>query len=355
MTLPATMSGVVLTRHGGADALVWSDTLPVPQPAPGEALVQVLASSVNNTDINTRQGWYAPEVEGGTGDGRIAQAGGWAGAIDFPRIQGGDLCGRVVGHGAGVVAPAIGARVTCPINQAEPTPQAPRAIRVPGSDYDGFFAQFACVPAHQLRDVSDSPLSDIEIAAMPCAYGTALGLLDRAGVGAGHRVLVTGASGGVGLAAVQIAAHLGAQVTALAGQDKADAVKAMGADEVLARDCPLPTSSFDAVIDVVGGDGFGRLIGALRPGGHLAVAGAIAGPIVRLDLRDLYLKDITLHGCTYQPAALFDRLVDWISAGTLRPLVAATYPLSQIARAQADFLTKLHPGKLVLVPPESTA
>jgi NADPH:quinone reductase-like Zn-dependent oxidoreductase len=352
MALPATMSGVLLTRHGGPEALVWSEAIPLPQPGPGETLVRVLASSVNNTDINTRLGWYAPEVTGATAEGTVATEGGWAGALAFPRIQGGDLCGRVVAHGPGVAAPPIGARVTCPINQPEPTADNPRAIRVPGSDYDGFFAQFACVPARHLRDVTASPLSDPEIAAMPCAHGTALGLLTRAGVGAGQSVLVTGASGGVGLAAVQIATHLGARVTAIAAPAKAGAVRAMGAATVLPRDAALPPRAFDAVIDVVGGPGFGGLIAALRPGGHLATAGAIAGPIATLDLRQLYLNDITLHGCTHQPPAVFDRLAGWIVAGILRPLVARLYPLSDIARAQADFLAKSSAGKLVLIPPE---
>lgn len=345
------MSGVCLTRHGGPEALVWSDTLPVPVPGPGEVLVRVLAAGVNNTDLNTRLGWYAPGVTGATGD-RIGDEGGWAGALAFPRIQGGDLCGRVVALGQGVSRPAIGVRVTCPINQSDPSAAAPMAIRVPGSDYDGFFAQFACVPARQLRDVSASPLSDVEIAAMPCAYATALGLAMRAGVASGQAVLVTGASGGVGLAAVQIAAYLGARVTALAHASKAGAVHAAGATEVLARDAALPPHGFDAVIDIVGGPGFGALLAAIRPGGHLAVAGAIAGPMATIDLRTLYLNDITLHGCTHQSHAVFDRLVGWINAGTLRPLIAKTYPLSAIAEAQADFLAKRFAGKLVLIPPE---
>ena len=81
------------------------------------------------------------------------------------------------------------------------------------------------------------------------------------------------------------------------------------------------------------------------------MAGAIAGPIASIDLRTLYLKDLTLHGSTFQPRAVFQRLVDWINAGVLRPLVSKTYPLRAIAQAQADFMAKTHPGKLVLIPP----
>jgi len=317
-------------------------------------LVRVLAAGVNNTDINTRVGWYAKQVREATEttDGENIEAGGWAGALPFPLIQGGDLCGRVMALGEGVAGPAVGRRVTCPINQPEPTAENPVAIRVIGSEYDGAFAQFCAVPAHQLYDVTDSPLTDIEIAAMPCAFGTAENLVSRAGVREGERVLVTGASGGVGLAAVQLAALRGAQVTGLSGAAKREAVLAAGASQVLDRGAALPPRSFDVVIDVVGGPGWGAVIDALSPGGRYAVSGAIAGPIVEADLRTLYLNDLTVFGCTYTAREVFARLVDHINAGRVRPLVSNTYPLRDIAAAQADFAAKRYPGKLVLIPPE---
>lgn len=352
--LPQRMSGVQLVRHGGPEALVWSDAIAVPRPGPGEALVRVLAAGVNNTDINTRIGWYAKAVTGSTAaaTGAPAEAGGWAGALTFPRIQGGDLCGEVVALGVGAEGPPVGARVICPINLPEPTPDAPTAFRALGSELDGAFAQFCVVPTRHLHDVTASPLSDVELAAMPCAYGTAWNLLARAGVGRGERVLVTGASGGVGLAAVQLARHLGAHVTALAGGAKQAAVRAAGADAVLARDAALPARAFDVAIDVVGGPGWGAVIEALVPGGRYAVSGAIAGPVVEVDLRTIYLNDLTIFGCTFQPAEVFARLVGIINAGLIRPLVAQTYPLREIATAQADFAAKRFAGKLVLLPPE---
>lgn len=348
----AHMSGVLLTGHGGPEKLVWATDIPVPVPGPGEALIRVLAAGINNTDINTRLGWYAPSVRGATGETAAGEDGGWNGALGFPRIQGGDLCGRVVALGPGAEGPQVGARVTCPINQPEPTEDAPTAIRVIGSDYDGAFAQFCVVPVRHLHDVSASPLTDIEIAAMPCAFGTALTLLTRAGVGTGDAVLITGASGGVGMAAVTLAAALGARVTALAAPEKAAAVHQAGADKVLGRDDPLPPGRFDAVIDVVGGPGWAARLAALRPGGRIAVAGAIAGPHVETDLRQLYLRDLTIHGCTFQPPEVFARLVDLINRGAIRPKVSRTYPLAEIAAAQADFAAKRFAGKLVLIPPE---
>lgn len=353
-SLPAVMKGVQLVGHGGPEKLVWNDAIPLPHPGPGEVLVRVRAAGVNNTDINTRIGWYARSVTGSTataGEGPAAEEGGWAGALAFPRIQGGDLCGIVVAHGPGAAAPAIGRRVTCPINQPFPTPEEPMRFLAIGSEFDGAFAQYCVVAARQLHDVTEAPLTDAEVAALPCSHGTAFNLLRRAGVGAGDHVLITGASGGVGLAAVELASLLGAGVTALSAAAKADFVRAAGAGEVLDRDAPLPRRTFSAVIDVVGGTRFADCIGALRPGGRYAVSGAIAGAVVTADLRDIYLGDLTLYGCTHQSPQVFAELVALANAGRIRPRVARTYPLADIAAAQADFLAKRHAGKLVLIPP----
>lgn len=352
MARAATMCGVRLTAHGGPEVLVWSDAIPRPSPGPGEVLVRVLAAGVNATDINTRLGWYAPSVDLPPDEGTVAEAGGYAGALRLPLIQGGDLCGRVVETGADVDQGWTGRRVTCPINLPEPGPGAPTAYRALGSDIDGAFAQFCVLPARHCHDVTASPLSDVEIAAMPCAYGTALNLLTRARVAAGQAVLITGASGGVGLAAVQMASQTGASVTAVCAPDKAQAVRAAGAQATLDRDTTPPSRQFDAVIDLVGGPGWAGRLAALKPGGTCAVSGAMAGPLVTMDLRRLYLDDLTILGCTYQPPEVFARLVAQINAGTLRPLVSRVYPLAEIAAAQADFQSKHHPGKIVLLPPE---
>ncbi|KUJ73689.1 alcohol dehydrogenase [Ruegeria marisrubri] len=345
-----TMQGVYLTRHGGPEALEWREDIPVPTPGPGQVLVRVAAAGVNNTDINTRIGWYAPEVTGATDAvDQDVEAGGWGGALAFPRIQGGDLCGIVEQVGPGV-AFKPGQRVTCPINLPRPRPGNPTGFIALGSEIDGAFAQYCLLEADDLYDVTESPLTDVEIAAIPCAFGTAENLLTRAGVTAGHKVLITGASGGVGLAAVQLAALRGASVAGVTSAAKADTVRAQGASETFERNAPLPQDSFDVVIDVVGGPTFPGLIRALKPGGHYAVSGAIAGPIVQADLREIYLRDITLHGCTHQAFEVFGRLVEMINAGRIRPLVSKTYPLRDIAKAQEDFQSKALPGKLVLIP-----
>jgi alcohol dehydrogenase len=340
--MPQTMSGVQLVGHGGPEMLVWRDDIPVPRPGPGEVLVRVLAAGVNMTDINTRIGWYG-------GEGRAA---GWSGALGFPRIQGADLCGRIVALGANVTDLPIGARVICPTNQHEPSAENPIHFVSIGSEFDGAFAQYCLVKAQHLHDVTASPLTDVEIGSMPCAHGTAHNLLTRAAVAVGERVLVTGASGGVGLAAVQLALLRGAEVTAQCSLSKSAELSAMGA-AILPRDSTPPARSFDAVIDIVGGEGFQDRLDALRPGGRYATSGAVGGPLVQGDLRRIYLNDLTLYGATHQPREVFAGLVTIINTARLRPVVSQTYPLRDIAQAQADLAAGRYPGKLVLVPPES--
>ncbi len=350
MTIPAHMSGVYLIHHGGPEALQWREDIPVPTPGPGQVLARVAAAGVNNTDINTRVGWYSSDVTGATDDvDQDVDAGGWGGALQFPRIQGGDLCGIVeaAGPGSGFQP---GQRVTCPINLPRPRPGHPQGFIALGSEIDGAFAQYCLVEADVLYDVSASPLSDTEIAAIPCAFGTAENLLTRAGVTAGHKVLITGASGGVGLAAVQLARLRGASVWGITSAAKAEVVKSQGAVETFDRDAVLPADMFDVVIDVVGGPKWAGLVLALKPGGHYAVSGAIAGPMVQADLRDIYLRDITIHGCTHQSPEVFGRLAELMNAGRIKPLISRTYPLRDIAKAQEDFQSKALPGKLVLIP-----
>jgi NADPH:quinone reductase-like Zn-dependent oxidoreductase len=165
-------------------------------------------------------------------------------------------------------------------------------------------------------------------------------------------VLITGASGGVGSAAVQLAKRRGAMVTAMVGEDKAAAVRALGADHVIPRKADLASllavDPFDAAVDVVGGSQFAEILKCLRSGGRYAAAGAIAGPIVELDLRTLYLKDLTLLGCTVLEPEVFPNLVGYIERSEIKPLLAETFPLFEIARAQEAFLTKQHVGKIVL-------
>jgi len=340
------MIAVELIGHGDVEQLHIREDAAVPKAGFGEVLIQVGASSVNNTDINTRTGWYS------RGDADFETS--WSGSsMHFPRIQGADCCGRIVAVGDGVDSSRIGERVLVRTMQA---PELVNGQPVPitlGSEIDGAFAQFVAVRSSEAFTV-DSPLSDVELATFPCAYSTAEGLLQRAGVGA-ERVLITGASGGVGSALVQLAALRGANVVALASRRHHTSVQELGAAQVLDRDCDvvaeLGIESVDAVIDVVGGPGFPDLLRVLRSRGRYATSGAVAGAEVALDLRDLYLKDLTLFGCTFHPIDVFTALIDIIESGSLRPVLAATYPLVRIREAQERFMDKDFVGKIALVPP----
>ena len=179
-------------------------------------------------------------------------------------------------------------------------------------------------------------------------------MLHRAGVASGERVWITGASGGVGSAAVQLAKRRGAHVTALTSRDKRDAVLALGADTVLCReDGPAVLGSqapADVVVDNVAGPGFGAMLKALRRGGRYVSSGAIAGADVALDMRDFYLKDLTLIGCTAWDEPVFLNLIGYVERNEIRPLVAASFALKDMALAQQAFLERRHTGNLVLVP-----
>ena len=358
------MNAVLLKGHGGFEHLEFRDDVAVPVPRAAEVLIRVGAAGINNTDINTRTGWYSRTVTEGTTPeagafgitGAEVRAGdsGWTGAPPaFPRIQGADACGRIVAVGSDVEAARVGERVLIePVFRVAGASDQYRAIYF-GSECDGAFAQFACVPAAHAYAIS-SPLSDAELASFPCAYAAAENMLTRLCLQAGETVLITGASGGVGSAAVQLAKRRGATVLAIAGISKAADVACLGAARVLARDegvlAALGREQIDAVVDVVGGGQFTELLDVLRRGGRYAVAGAIGGPMVALDLRTLYLKDLRLLGCTVLDESVFKNLVGYIERSEIKPLVAAVHPLSAIVEAQQEFLLKKHTGKIVLIP-----
>jgi len=366
--LPTTMHAVLLKAHGGYDQLEYREDIPVPQPQAGEVLIRVFAAGVNNTDINTRIGWYAKEVDGTTealannvaprptvGASLLAtssDATSWSGsAFHFPRIQGADACGRIVAVGEGVPATRIGERVLVdPILRRGRfgTSASPGYF---GADCDGGFAQYTVVPAENACRV-ESTLTDVELASFPCSYLAAETMVHRANVHTSDRVLVTGASGGVGSAAVQLAKRRGAEVIAVASIAKAQGLLELGASQVIDRGASLlealGKNSVDVIIDCVGGPQFPDYLELLKTRGRYAVAGAIGGPLVTLDLRTLYLKDLRLLGCTIDGPEVFRQLVGYVERAEIRPLVCGTWPLREIVAAQEAFLKKTHLGKLVL-------
>ena len=355
-----TMKAIVTTGNGGYDKLAYRD-VPVPKIGPGEALLRVLGAGVNNTEINTRLGWYSASVKTATEDAAEAQEepvttrtdGGWNQPTPFPFIQGTDCCGRVVEVAPDVDRKLLGRRV---LVRACMRPQGFDSMENDwmASDFDGAFAQFVKVPASEVFPV-ESDWSDAELATIPCAYATAENMVHRADISRDDHMLVPGASGGVGSAVVHLAKRRHARVTAIAGRTKMQQVQAIGADRVIARDedtvAILGEDSVDVVVDNVAGPAFGSMLKVLKRGGRYASSGAIAGPIVTLDMRDLYLKDLTLIGCTAWDEPVFPNLVSYVERGEIRPLLAKVFPLSQIAEAQREFLEKRHVGNFVLIPP----
>lgn len=355
-----TMKAVVTTGNGGYDKLEYRN-VPVPTLTPGEVLLQVLAAGVNNTEINTRLGWYSSTVTTGTEDAATAEEekatakadGGWNAVTPFPFIQGTDCCGHVVAVAPGGNEDTIGSRVLvrpC----MRPSGFASMENIWMASDFDGAFAQFVKVPAGEVFPV-DCDWSDVELATIPCSYGTAENMVHRARVSKGEHVLVTGASGGVGSAVVQLVKRRGATITAIAGKAKMEQVRSIGSDRVIARGddivASLGENSVDVVVDNVAGPAFGGLLKLLKRGGRYTSSGAIGGPLVTLDMRSFYLKDLTLIGCTAWDEPVFPNLISYIERRELRPLVAKTFPLERIADAQREFLEKKHFGNFVLIPP----
>ncbi len=358
-TSDRTMMAVVTTGNGGYDRLVYK-RVPMPVPEPDEVLLQVLAAGVNNTEINTRLGWYSSSVTGSTDefaggqdeDGVQKSDGGWNKATPFPFIQGTDCCGRVVAVGSGSDESLIGSRVLVRACMRHNGYDTLDNIWM-ASDFDGAFAQFVKVPASETFPV-ECDWTDEELATIPCAYGTSENMLHRAGVDSGDNVLVTGASGGVGSATVQLAKRRGASVTAICGTSKADEVRSIGADRIVDRNSDLARelgeSEFDVVVDNVAGENFPLMLKALKRGGRYVSSGAIAGPVVSLDMRDMYLKDVQLIGTTAWDEPIFPDLISYIEKGEIRPLLARTFPLEEIAEAQRQFMEKKHFGNFVLIP-----
>ncbi|HQU87511.1 MAG TPA: alcohol dehydrogenase family protein [Denitromonas sp.] len=342
---PTTMRGVQLIGHGGMEMLKVSTDIPVPTPAPGEVLIRVSAAGVNNTDINTRIGWYSK-------NDNAADDASWTGeALKLPRIQGADVCGHIVAVGNGVDTSRIGERILIEPCLREAGGKVREQPWYFGSECDGGFAEFTAVASRHAHAIN-SPLTDVELASFPCSYSTAENMLTRSQVTPGERVLITGASGGVGSAAIQLAKARSAYVLAVSTPSKAPALRDLGADEVIPRDAVLTdiigANSIDVVIDLVAGPQWPQYLDVLRPGGRYAVSGAIAGPIVDLDVRTLYLKDLSLFGCTVLGTDVFQGLIRWIEQGKIAPVVAHRFPLEQICDAQRLFLEKKHVGKIVL-------
>jgi NADPH:quinone reductase-like Zn-dependent oxidoreductase len=350
--IPKTMKAFVTVGHGDLDKLEYQD-VPVPEPSSGEVLLEVAACGLNNTDVWTREGRYGTERDPYAVTASSREPG------TFPLIQGSDVVGRVVAVGSGISTSRIGERVIVNLVLYDPHGDGFAYTGGIGSNRPGGYAEYVAVPAQNAHPIN-SALSDAELATFPCAYLTAEHMLDGAGVKAGETVVVTGASGGVGSALVQLGHVRGALVVAITSQKKSDRVRSLRPMAVIARDVDDLAAALAAelrgirvmvVADVVGGPQFGAFLTLLAEEGRYVTAGAIAGPLVQLDLRTVYLKRLKIVGVSLGSRRQFEKVLRYIEAGKIRPLLARTYPLAELKRAQTDFLSKEFFGNLVVIPP----
>ena len=355
MPIPQTMSAVQLMGHGGPEQLVYSDDVPVPVPAAGEVLIDVHACGMNNTDVWVREGAYGSDTD-------PTEVSTWRrgrSTLEFPRIQGADIVGRIASVGPGVDQERTGQRVMVDFSLYN-RPEGDESladIDYIGHGRDGGYAEYVTVPAENAHEIT-ADVPDAGLATFCCAYLTAEHMLDRARLAEGERILVTGASGGVGSAIIQLARVRGAVPCAVTSPGKEQALRAIGAEAVLLRDTAdlvadaarVIDGPVDVVADLVAGPLFNDLLRILRPEGRYTTAGAIAGPVVELDLRTMYLKHLELHGSSQGTRVAFRRLVGYIEDGRIRPLLDRTFRLSELHEAQRAFMGKTYIGKLVVVP-----
>lgn len=346
MTISETMKAYLLTGFGGSENLSYREDIPVPAPDADEVLIKVEACGINNTDIWTRLGAYGGSVDDSN------QSGWRGGAFHFPRIQGADIVGCVVALGDGVNKEILGKRVM--VNPTLYEGKGPLALLnagLIGSERDGGFAEYVALPATTAIPIT-SPLSSAELATFMVSYLTAEHMLNRADVRAGDHILITGASGGVGSALLQLAKYRYARASCVIGRGKEDFALSLGADAVYTREdtIDIKNESIDVIADVVGGQQAAALLDSLKFGGRFVIAGAIAGPEAKIDWRKVYLKHLTLLGSTMGTPQEAQDLAGYIETGAIKPVLHARYALKELIRAQEAFLEKRFLGKLVITP-----
>ena len=344
------MKTMLLTGHGGPGKLVFENNWPTPDISPDEVLVRVGACGINNTDIWVREGAY------GASDDPDAVASFGDSPLQFPIIQGADIAGVIVSCGTNVDPSRNGQRVMVDFGiYAEPGDNIPSHNYI-GSGRPGGFAEYVSVPAENAHSVETS-LTDVELATFCCAYITGEHMLRRARVAAGERVLVTGASGGVGSGVIQLCRARGAIPYAVVGTGKEEAVMTIGAEGTITRgkgnfieaiSKVTMNAPIDVVVDTVSGPMLSDLIEILTPQGRYVTCGAMGGPMVEIDMRRVYLKNLELHGASQGTRRDFAAVRDYALSGKIRPLVAGTFALDDLGRAQEEFKKKEFVGKLVV-------
>ena len=337
------MKAVVLREHGGNDRMGLEADFPDPAPGEGDVVLRVRACSLNYHDVFTRRGM--PGI-------RIA----------MPAIMGLDVAGEIVAVGQGVDGWSAGDRVVVdPINRVEGG--------LMGETVHGGLAELCRARAHQLIRIPDG-VGFADAAALPCAYGTAMRMMHTIGqVQAGERVLILGASGGVGVCCLQLAKLAGCEVIACAGTDaKAERLRELGADHVInyathdfmkevwtrfgkpARRGTGAGNGVDVVVNYTGGDTWVRSLRVLKVGGRLLTCGATAGYDPTEDIRFIWTFELQLRGSNGWAREDVHRLLELVEAGSLKVVAEDPVPLEQAADALARIENRSVIGKMLVLP-----
>lgn len=336
------MRAATITGYDGIDDIDLRER-PDPSPGPGEAVVRVDAAALNHRDL-----WPLKRDASGDPD-------------RLPYIPGGDLAGVVAAVGDGVSTVAVGDRVVlCPLlacGECRFCRNGPENMCEHYESYDGGFAELALVRAERLLALPAAVSVD-DAAALPIAYMTAFRMLTRGDVGAGDRVFVPGATGGVGLAAVQLAAIMGAETVGTSSSaDKLAAVEAAGLDHAIhaeepseLRDAVAAIGDIDVTINHVGGPFTEVGLAVLRRNGAMVVCGSTAGGQPRFDASDLYLNHKRIIGSTLGTQPDLERLVSFVDDDRLDPVVHETYPLEETPDAFQAMAGREVVGKLLVHP-----
>ncbi|HZQ75668.1 MAG TPA: zinc-binding dehydrogenase [Burkholderiales bacterium] len=323
------MKALVIERQGGVENLAWRDW-PDPQLRAGDVLVRVRAVGLNHLDIFVRRGMPGFPVK-------------------TPFISGGDIVGEVAALGAGVSGWRVGERVAV-------HPMTPEGMM--GEAIQGGMAELARVPATHLVRVPDA-LDDLTAAAVPINYATARRMLfAKARLQLDERLLVLGASGGVGIACVQFGKLAGARVIAAAGsREKCERLREQGADEVIdyaredfSREAWRLSGKqgVDVVVNFTGGETWNPSLKTLRKGGRLVTCGATAGFDAATDIRYVWVRELQIlgsDGYTLEDIAASLRLA---AEGRLKPVLHSVLPVQQAAEGHRLLESRAVFGKVVL-------
>ncbi len=337
------MRAMVVRQHGGPEVMELVPDFPDPAIGDGDVLVRVRASSLNYHDVFTRRGM--PGIK-----------------VPMPLIMGLDLAGEIATVGPGVAGWSVGDRVLVdPINRVEGG--------LMGETTHGGLAELCRVRAHQLVRIPDD-VSFVDAAALPVAYGTAHRMLvSKGNVRAGDRVMILGASGGVGVCCVQLAKQAGAEVVVCAGTaPKLDRLHALGADQLInyaerdfvqeiyalygkpSRRGANVGNGLDVVVNFTGGDTWVKSMRCLKVGGRLLTCGATAGYDPKEDLRFIWTFELEIRGSNGWQRSDIEALLEMVRQGRLNTLVERTYPLAQAAEALQVIEDRNVFGKIVVTP-----